>query len=394
MDKTLFNDTPFPTKLQEEASKVCHKIILTDPNAIVNKKQYPYPQKHLVAWRTLLDQHLTAGRICRSTSQYTSPSLIIPKKDPTALPQWVWDYRKLNSMTVCDRSPLPNVDELVRIVATGKVFSILDQTNIFLQTRMRKAYIPLTAVKTPWGLHEWVVMPMSLTNTPDTHQARLEEALGNLINQICVVYLDNIVVFSSLFKQHKDHVRRVLQQIRDTHLYCSPKKTKLFQSEVNLLGHFILADGIQSDQEKVDQILSWPTPKSSKAVKRFLGTIQWIKKFIQGLEKYVGTLTPLTSSKLDPKDYKWGAAEDTAFENIKKIMTSLACLKNINYNSPDPLWLFTEASGLGLGAALFQGKEWKSASPITYDLHLMTPAKRNYPVHKQELLAVIHALQK
>jgi hypothetical protein len=163
---------------------------------------------------------------------------------------------------------------------------------------------------------------------------------------------------------------------------------------VKFLGHYVSADSIQSDNKKIAQIQSWPTPKSAKAVKKFLGTIQWMKKFIWGLQKYVGTLTPLTSTKIDPKSFKWGTAEETAFENIKKIMTSLPCLKNINYDSEDPLWLFTDASGLGLGAALFQGKEWKSASPIAYESHLMTPAERNYPVHEQELLAVIHALQK
>jgi hypothetical protein len=99
--------------------------------------------------------------------------MIIPKKDPDALPRWVCDYRTLNSLTVKDCLPLPKVEELVCMVAAGKVFSILDQTNAFFQTRMREANIPLTAVKTPWGLMEWVVMPMGLTNTPATHQARL-----------------------------------------------------------------------------------------------------------------------------------------------------------------------------------------------------------------------------
>jgi hypothetical protein len=80
--------------------------------------------------------------------------MIIPKKDPTALPCWVCNYRTLNKFTVKDRSPLPNVDELLRLVASGKIFSILDQTNAFFQTQMREADIPLTAVKTPWGLHK------------------------------------------------------------------------------------------------------------------------------------------------------------------------------------------------------------------------------------------------
>lgn len=164
-------DGSFPEKMQPEASRIRHKIVLTDPNAVVNERQYPYPQKHLMAWRTLLNQHIAAGRIRRSSSQYASPSLIIPKKDATALPRWVCDYCTLNSLTVRDRSPLPNLDEVVRLVAQGKVFSILDQTNAFFQTRMREADIPLTAVKTPWGLYEWRVMPMGLTNAPATHQA-------------------------------------------------------------------------------------------------------------------------------------------------------------------------------------------------------------------------------
>jgi hypothetical protein len=203
----LFVDSSFPQKIQSKSSRVQHKIVLTNPDALFNEKQYPCPQKHLVAWQTLLDQHVEAGRLRRSTRQYASPSLIIPKKDPTALPRWVCDYRTLNSLTVRDRSPLPNVDKLIQLVATGKVFSILNQTNAFFQMRMREADIPLTAVKTPWGLYEWRVMPMGLTNAPATHQARLEEALGELINDICVVYLDNIVVFSNSFTEHKQHVR-------------------------------------------------------------------------------------------------------------------------------------------------------------------------------------------
>lgn len=177
-------------------------------------------------------------------------------------------------------------------------------------------------------------------------------------------------------------------------LYCSPKKTKLFWQEVKFLGHWILAGGVGPDDEKIAQIQNWPLPVSPKGVKKFMGTIQWMKKFFWGLQHYVGTLKPLMSSKLAPKDFKWGEAEEKAFNNIKQIMTSLTCLKNIDYDSPNSFWLFTNVSGSGLGAALFQGNEWKGASPIAYKSHLMTAAKHNYPVHEQELLAVVHTLQK
>jgi hypothetical protein len=142
------------------------------------------------------------------------------------------------------------VDKLLRLVANGKIFSILDQTNAFFQTRMREADIPLTAVKTPWRLHEWVVMPMGLTNTPATHQlARLEEALGELINDVCVVYLDDIVIFSDSITSHEHHIRQVLERLLRANLYCSPKKTKLLQLSVKFLGHWISSDGVRADDE-------------------------------------------------------------------------------------------------------------------------------------------------
>ena len=164
---------------------------------------------------------------------------------------------------------------------------------------MREADIPLTAVKTPWGLQKWAVMPMGLTNAPTTHQALLEEALGELVNNVCVVYLDNIVVFYDSVSLHEQHVFCVLKQLRQENLYFSPKKTKLFQTSIKFLGHWISPDGVCADDEKIQQILNWSPPTSAKGVKKFLGTVKWMKKFFWGLQKYVGTLTPLIISKVN-----------------------------------------------------------------------------------------------
>jgi hypothetical protein len=104
---------------------------------------------------------------------------------------------------------------------------------------MQTVDIPLMAVKTLWGLYEWVVMPMGLTNTPATYQARLEEALGKLVNSVCVVYLDDIVIFSDSLETHKIHIQQVLDRFRAANLYCSPKKTQLFQHRIKFLGHWV-----------------------------------------------------------------------------------------------------------------------------------------------------------
>lgn len=109
---------------------------------------------------------------------------------------------------------------------------------------MREAEIPLTAVHTPWGLFERCVMPMGLTNALSTHQGRLEEALGDLSNSICVVYLDDIVVFSKSEAEHVKNTKRVLEKLQEEIFYCSQKKSKLFRKEIRFLGHWISAEGI------------------------------------------------------------------------------------------------------------------------------------------------------
>lgn len=121
-----------------------------------------------------------------------------------------------------------------------------------------------------------------------------------------MVYLEKIVTFSDNAQSHEVHVRLVSDRLCHANLYCSPKKTRLFQSKVKFLGHWVSADGIWADDDKVLQIINWLLPQSPKAVKKFLGTVQWMKKFIWGLQKYVGTLTLLTSTKLEKKDFLWG----------------------------------------------------------------------------------------
>lgn len=245
-----------PPLMHNESSKVRHKIVLTHPNVVINERQYGYPQRYLTAWRKLLNQHIQAGSIRKSSSQYASPSMIVPKKDRSDLPRWVCDFRKLNNCTVKDRSPLPNVDEAVRLVGTGRLYSKIDMTTSFFQTRMREEDIPLTAVKTPWGLYKWVVMPMGLTNSPATHQSRIEEVLGELVNVTCVVYIDDIVIFSDSVEEHEAHVREVMNRMQRERLYCSLKKTQLFRSETEFLGHKISAEGIRPVDDKVKAVTS------------------------------------------------------------------------------------------------------------------------------------------
>ena len=137
-------------------------------------------------------------------------------------------------------------------------------TNSFFQTRVHPDDIPLTATVTPFGLYEWLVMPMGLRNAPATHQRRMVTALRQHIGRICHVYMDDIIIWSQTLQEHERSISQVMDALRRANLFCSAKKTQFFMTEVNFLGHIINVDGISVDPSKVSVIRDWPRPKSTK----------------------------------------------------------------------------------------------------------------------------------
>ena len=125
---------------------------------------------------------------------------------------------------------------------------------------MQPEHIPLTAVNTPLGLYEWLVMPMGLKNAPAIHQRRVTAALRELLGKFCHIYLDDIVIWSQTVEEHQRNVRAVLDALRKAHLYVNPDKTNLFSLEIDFLGHHISARGIEADGKKADCIIGWLTP--------------------------------------------------------------------------------------------------------------------------------------
>jgi hypothetical protein len=159
--------------------------------------------------------------------------------DPTVLPRWVNDYRALNRATVPDNYPLPRIDDILADCAKGRIWGKIDMTNAFFQTHVHPDHVKYTATLTPFGLWEWVVMPMGLRNSPVTHQRRVTMALKDLIGKICHVYLDDIIIWSQGLAEHEHNISLVLEALKRSQLYCSQKKSSLFNTEINFLGHTI-----------------------------------------------------------------------------------------------------------------------------------------------------------
>jgi hypothetical protein len=274
----------------------------------------------------LLQQHLDAGRIRPSSAAVGSGAFIIPKADPTVLPRWVNDYRQLNTNTVTDSFPIPRVNEILADIAQGKYFATIDMMNSFFQTRMHNDDVGLTTVNMPWGLYEWVVMPMGIKNAPAIHQRRVSIALQPWIGKICHAYIDDIAIWSRTLEEHEENVRTILKALTDNSLYCNPKKTKLFSTEIRFLGHCISAKGIEADEGKADRIVNWPTPTSVKQVRGFLGLVQYLAAFLPKLADFTSILDKLTRKECDKAFPPWTTKYQVVFKGIKALVTSKDCL--------------------------------------------------------------------
>ena len=386
--------------LDEVPNHIYHRIRLKDPTKVVRKRGYAAPKIYLERWEQLLKRHLDSGRLRPSSSEYSSPSFCVPKyrngvPDHTIEPRWVNDFREINGNTIRDSYPLPIINDILAACGSGKYFAKIDMTNSFLQTRVHPDDIHLTAIRTPWGLYEWTVMPMGGSNAPATHQRRMTDALRHLIGKICHVYLDDIIIWSQTLEEHEENVAKVLEALRAAKLYCNPDKSTLFATEISFLGHVISASGISADPRKTDKVWNWPQPRTSLNVRGFLGLTRYLSAFLPALAEHTSVLTPLTNKECDKVFPVWTDAHQRAFEAIKRLVTGTDCLTVIDYNDPTKkIFLTTDASDRRTGAILSFGDTWETARPVAYDSYQLNPAEKNYPVHEKELLAIVKALKK
>ncbi|KAG5725077.1 hypothetical protein E4T56_gene10250 [Termitomyces sp. T112] len=362
----------FPSKLPRTTDNVpnhiFHRIRLKDPSKVVNAQGYSAPKKFHEPWKRLLEEHLAAGRLRPSSSEFASPAFCIPKHrdgvpDFTVPPRWVNDYWELNQNTIRDSFPLPRVDDILADCGKGKILGKIDMTNAFFQTHIHPDDIHLTAIRTPWGLYEWVVMPMGGCNALSTHQRRMTDALRGLIGVVCHVYLDNIIIWSDMIEEHKENLRLVMEALRGASLFCNLQKSTLFARELQFLGHIISKEGIQPDLRKVDKVAEWPVPTTATNIRGFLGLTQYLSPFIPALAEHTSVLSPLTAKEYDKNFPAWTEDHQRAFDAIRHMVTDLETLTVIDYED-------------------------------TTKKIFLNAAQRNYPTHERELLAIVKALEK
>src|ERR1700721_2899463 len=149
-----------------------------------------------------------------------------------------------------------------------------------------------------------------------------------------IIYLDDIVRWSDTIEEHVDHLRQVLDALRKASLYCNPKKCKLFQFEIEFLGHLVSVKGIEAQSSKVDKILNWPVPRNVTEMRGFLGIVRYVSSFLPKLADYTTILTGLTTKEAKKNFPEWTPEHQAAFDGIKALVVSRECLMVIDHMNP------------------------------------------------------------
>lgn len=356
---------------------------------------YPLGEPELETLREYLDSSLEKGWIRRSISPAGAPILFAPKKDG-ALRLCV-DYHGLNKVTVRNRTPLPLITETLDRLRHSKVFTKLDLKDAYHCIRIREGDEWKTAFRTRYGHFEYMVMLFGLTNAPATFQAYINQALIGLVDVICIIYLDDILVFSEDPAEHTTSVRRVLNRLRTHQLYANLAKCTFKESEVEFLGFLVRPHGITMDPSRVTTVSEWPTPKSTCDIQVFLGFANFYRRFIKGYSRLAGPLTDLLKTTRDGRPtgpFQMGPRAGAAFAALKRRFTEAPILRH--YDPALRVRLETDASRYavsGILSQLFGADLTAKWHPIAFFSKKMTPVQLRYNTHDKELMAIVLSME-
>ncbi|CAF1393237.1 unnamed protein product, partial [Rotaria sp. Silwood1] len=336
---------------------VKHIIELQPGIQSANTQPYRLPPSKKAIVDQQLEEMLQAGHITPSHSPWASPIVLSPKKDGTL--RFCVDYRKLNANTICTAYPMPQVDDT-------------------LDSFRKAAFI------THRGLYEFLVMPFGLSNAPATFQRLMDLILAGIKWQSCLVYIDDIVVFSSTFEQHLKDLSSVFDRLKTAGLTHKASKCDFCRKELKYLGHIITPDGIKPDPGLIDSVKLFPQPTRLKDIQSFLGLTGYYRKFIKDYAK----IRSHQKSKRPPNNIEWSVECTIAFERLKTALTQAPILRAPNFN--EPFILETDACDYGLGAVLTQEYDNKKFV-IAYASRTQTTAERNYFPTEKEALAIYWA---
>ena len=349
-------------------------------------------QKHAIFESKWLKDMLDKRLISKSQSQFAAPHFYVEKPETTTTGEYraVTDFRALNAVTLKNKYPLPRADQLFDKLSKAKFFTKIDLRTGFYQILINAADRHKTAFTTSQGLFEYNVLPMGLCNSPGVFMQLMNDTFTDFLNKFVLVFLDDIIVYSDTMEEHEQHVRQALTRLRQQRLYAKASKSALCKREVEFLGHMVGEHGLRVMQDKIEAVRDWPVPTNLRELRAFLGLAGYYRRFVRNFSAMALPLTELTRNASRQKlDLLWGIKQQLAFIELKRALQSTPVLVLPDLNKE--FVVHCDASGYAVGAVL-QQDHGKGLQPVAFMSKKMVGAETRYPVHEQELLAIISAL--
>ena len=377
--------TAVPANLHAPVKHSVTHAIATHGPPVFSRARRLAPDR-LQAAKAEFDHMLASGVIQPSTTQYASPLHMVRKKNGEWRP--CGDFRALNSSTRPDRYSLPHLHDFTSSLDGATVFTTLDLAKAYYQIPVASDDVHKTAVITPFGSFEFLRMPFGLRNASQTFQRFLDQVLHGL--PFVFGYIDDLLIASASMTEHLQHLDIVLQRLTTYGLVIQPQKCTFAASSVEFLGHQVSATGICPLPSKVQAISDFPLPTSARQLRRFIGMVNFYRRFVPHCADLLSPLHDLLNSKQKNHSIVWTQATEEAFASIKQAVTSATLLVHPTVNAS--LSLVTDASDIGVGAVLHQVID-SQPQPLAFFSKKLERTQQRYSTFDRELLAIYLAVR-
>ncbi|KAL0550034.1 hypothetical protein IC582_014530 [Cucumis melo] len=347
----------------------------------ISRAPYRMAPAELKELKVQLQELLDKGFIRPSVSPWGAPVLFVKKKDGSM--RLCIDYRELNKVTVKNRYPLPRIDDLFDQLQGATVFSKIDLRSGYHQLRIKDEDVPKTAFRSRYGHYEFIVMSFGLTNAPAVFMDLMNRVFREFLDTFVIVFIDDILIYSKTEAEHEEHLRLVLQTLRENKLYAKFSKCEFWLKQVSFLGHVVSKAGVSVDPAKIEAVTGWTRPSTVSEVRSFLGLAGYYRRFVENFSRIA---TPLTQLTRKGAPFVWSKACEDSFQTLKQKLVTAPVL-----TVPDgsgSFVIYSDASKKGLGCVLMQ-----QGKVVAYASRQLKSHEQNYPTHDLELAAVVFALK-
>ena len=354
----------------------------------VSKKPYRCSIPDQEEINSQVEKLLDARLIEESSSPFGAPVTLVYKKEDERKTRLCVDFRELNKLVVPEAQPFPRIEDIMVKAVNCHWFSKLDINSAFWSIPIRKQDREKTAFVTQSGHYQWICLPFGLKISPAIFQRILSNIIRqNKLTDFCINYIDDILIFSRTFDEHLQHIELLLEALEREGFKLNVKKCDFAKHCIKYLGHVVERNGVKPARDNLVAIRDFQTPRNKKNVRQLLGKINFYYKYI---ESACEKLEPLHNLLRKNVKFEWTKACQGAFETIKNYLCSAPILSIYDLNRP--VFIYTDASGVGIGAILKQPQDDGILHPVAYFSRRLKPTEARKKAIYLECLAIKEAI--